>query len=94
MVIRFILYAVIIYVLYRIIRYFLRTKPVQKNNDQFSSGNVQGEDLVEDTVCHTYIPISQSYKKELAGIKYYFCSKECYESFISARNKERQQGEL
>ena len=90
MFIRFIIYAVIIYIIFRIIKHAFITHGAKKNNDKFQSGNMQREELVEDTVCHTYIPISQSYKKELAGIKYYFCSKECCDRFITDRNNEKQ----
>jgi YHS domain-containing protein len=90
MVIRFIIYAIIIYIIFRIIKHAFRTQSAQKNRDHLPSENVQREDLVEDTVCHTYIPLSQSYKKELAGTNYYFCSKECYDKFITARDNERQ----
>jgi YHS domain-containing protein len=90
MVSRFIIYAVIIYIIFRIIKHAFRTQSAQKNKDQSQSENVQREDLLEDPVCHTYIPLSQAYEKELAGIKYYFCSKECCDRFITSRNNERQ----
>jgi YHS domain-containing protein len=82
MLIRFIIFIVVIYLLYRIVKFFRQKKSVGMNNHKFKSMPVAGEDLVEDPVCHTYIPISQSYEKEIAGKTYYFCSKECCENYI------------
>jgi YHS domain-containing protein len=69
-------------------------KSVKKNSDQYQSSSSRGEDLVEDPFCHTYIPVSQAYKKEISGKAYCFCSKECCDSYILWRDKEKQQGEL
>ena len=44
-------------------------------------------DLVEDPVCHTYVPLSQAVKKEISGNDYYFCSKQCSEKYESGKNK-------
>jgi YHS domain-containing protein len=46
-----------------------------------------GEDLVEDPHCHTYVPVSQAYRKEIGGKSYYFCSKECYETYVSEKKQ-------
>lgn len=86
MLIRFIIALVIIYLLYRIIKSFRRPKPVgMDNHHQFRTVKTAppvGEDLVQDPTCHTYVPVSQAYKKEITGKNYYFCSKECYEAYI------------
>ena len=47
---------------------------------------LSGEDLVEDPVCHTYVPLSQAIKKEISGKNYYFCSKQCSEKYLSEKN--------
>jgi YHS domain-containing protein len=82
MLIRIIIIGFVIYLLYRVIKYFRQTKSVNVNNHQFKPARITGEDLVEDPFCHTYIPVSQAYKKEIAGKNYCFCSKECYEAYI------------
>ena len=91
MLIRFIIFSVIIYFFYRIIRYFLQAKSVITNASPAKVSPAGGEDLVQDPACHTYSPVSQSYKKEIAGKNYYFCSKECYEGYILEKSNERQQ---
>lgn len=82
MLIRFIIFLGLIYLLYSIVQSFRQAKSVRMNNQQYKVPPTVGEDLVEDPVCHTYVPVSQAYKKEIAGKNYYFCSKECYENYI------------
>ena len=91
MLIRFIVFFLVIYLLYRIVKFIRQAKSVGMNNYKFKPTPIVGEDLVEDPACHTYIPVSQAYKKEIAGKNYYFCSKECCENYILEKNKERQQ---
>jgi uncharacterized protein len=90
MIIRFIIFLVLIYLLYRIFRYFQKPKSANVNKYKYQPPAVGGEDLVEDQFCHTYVPLSQSYKKEIAGKDYYFCSKECCESYVLQKRRERQ----
>ncbi len=91
MLIRFIIFLVLTYLLYRIIKYFRKQKSVKMNAYQSKVPPSAGEDLVEDPACHTYIPVSQSYKKEIAGKTYYFCSKECCQSYLSEKSNEKSQ---
>jgi YHS domain-containing protein len=90
MLVRFVIIIILLYVLYRIIKLFSTTRSVKNSDHQYKSPSIGGEDLVEDPFCHTYIPVSQACKKEIAGKVCYFCSKECCESYILVRNKERQ----
>jgi uncharacterized protein len=88
MLIRFIIFLVVIYLLYRIVKFFRQAKSVGLNDHhKFKITPTVGEDLVEDPVCHIYVPLSQAYKKEIAGKIYYFCSKECCEGYILEKNK-------
>jgi len=75
------------YVIYRLIISIRREKPLVVQNDNKKTTSALGEELVEDPYCHTYIPISQAYRKEIAGKEHYFCSKECSEKYISVNNK-------
>ena len=91
---RFFVFIIIIYLLYKIFYGVRRVKTESSENQQFESqraygpatGPQAGEDLVEDPVCHTYVPISQAYKKEISGRSYYFCSQACAEKYLS-KNK-------
>ena len=90
MLIRFIIFSVLIYLFYRIIKYFRQMKSIRMNASPIKVTPSGGEDLVQDPVCHTYIPVSQSYKKEIAGKTYYFCSKECLDHYIAEYSNLRR----
>jgi uncharacterized protein len=82
MLIRYLIYFILLYVIYKIIRTIRQTKPFVVHSNQYRSTAAAGEELVEDPYCHTYIPISQACQKEIAGKEHYFCSKECLEKYI------------
>jgi YHS domain-containing protein len=79
---RVIISLLAVYILYQAAKVVvqLKSKTVRENSPSFTTD--KGEELVEDPVCHTYIPVSQAYKKELSGKDYYFCSKKCSDEFI------------
>ena len=81
MLIRFLIFFIVGYVIYKIIKSIQRGKPFVVQNDKNKTTAALGEELVEDIYCHTYIPISQACKKEIAGKEHYFCSKECSEKY-------------
>ena len=78
---RFFIFIILIYILYKVIKNVGQLKPAKNGNYQFKASPVGGEDLVEDPVCHTYVPLSQAFKKEISGNDYYFCSKQCSEKY-------------
>jgi YHS domain-containing protein len=84
---RFFVFIILIYLLYKVIKTVGKLKPAENENYQFKASTVGGEDLVEDPVCHTYVPLSQAFKKEISGNNYYFCSKQCSEKYESGKNK-------
>jgi YHS domain-containing protein len=84
---RFFVFIILIYLLYKVIKTVGKLKPAENENYQFKASSVGGEDLVEDPVCHTYVPLSQAFKKEISGNNYYFCSKQCSEKYESGKNK-------
>jgi YHS domain-containing protein len=84
---RFFVFIILIYVLYKVIKNVGKLKPAKNKNYQFKASPVGGEDLVEDPICHTYVPLSQAFKKEISGNDYYFCSKQCSEKYASGKNK-------
>lgn len=78
---RLIIFIALIYLLYKMIKTFHRLKSERNENLQSKSTTDRGEELVEDPVCHTYIPLSQAYKKTISGKDYYFCSKQCSDKY-------------
>ena len=84
--IRLFIFIILIYLLYKIINEVRQLKSGKKENFQYKSTSTDGEDLVEDPVCHIYVPLSQAFKKQISGRDYYFCSKKCSDEFTLDKN--------
>ena len=55
----------------------LRPKRTPKPQNQSDDGEI----MVEDPQCGTYLPQSDAIKATIAGKQHYFCSKECLKEF-------------
>jgi YHS domain-containing protein len=86
MLFRLFVIIILFYLLYKIINALKKPNLVKNENYQFRSSPTRGEDLVEDPVCHTYVPKSQAYKREISGKDYYFCSKQCSDKHTLEKN--------
>ncbi len=84
---RFLVFIILLYFVYKIIKTVQQPKPESSDNYQFKSTPAGGEDLIEDPVCHTYVPVSQAYKKEISGKTYFFCSQQCSAKYVTKENK-------
>jgi len=87
--VKLIIIAVVLYLGYRIFR-FLQNPPRQGEPKVLRKKEVKGVDLVEDPVCHTYIPLNSVYGKvaEKNGKTVYFCSQKCFEKYRSDTRQE------
>ncbi len=81
-IIKLVIIAGLLYVAYRVYR-FLRTPGQKAEPNVLGRKEVKGIDLVEDPVCHTYIPLNSVYKKVVRrdGEIVYFCSQKCFEQY-------------
>ena len=86
--IRIIIIAILIYLAFRLITGGRRrsTGKDDRNNNQNREMPVS-DTLEEDPVCHKLVPRQQAIKIDHHGKKFYFCSKECCNTFRT------QQGE-
>ena len=81
--IRILIYAIIAYVFYRILKGAFSPK---KEIERTSSGGVIDE-MVQDSFCKTYIPRRESVRKVIEGQEHFFCSNECADKFKSEREE-------
>jgi YHS domain-containing protein len=88
MILRLILAAVILFILYRMIKRFfgIGSKKASPIKGQKMADTAM-EDLVEDPVCHTYLPISKAIVWEENDGKRYFCSEECLKEYRQSKGK-------
>ena len=75
--VRFLIFALLAYLLYRVLRGLVESA-LRSGNGR--SGETVDE-MVQDPSCQTYIPLREAKRKVIGGQEYYFCSKECYEKF-------------
>jgi len=83
--IRLLILAALGYILYRLLfgKNFASTSAAPP---QSAHHNQQADDvLVEDPVCHLYIPQQGADSLTVKGTTYYFCSQECRKKFQSEK---------
>ena len=81
MFLRFILTVITLYLVYRVVKGFFLPSARPPEESPPPTTAINGEDLVEDPYCHTYVPISDAYSVSLDGKTVYFCCKECFEKY-------------
>lgn len=83
MIFKIALGIILIYLFYRLVRTWKRVSGSPK-----ADLPATGEDLVEDPLCHTYVPVTHAHRVEIDGKAVYFCSKKCLERY-TADTKQR-----
>ena len=87
--VRLLVIGVLLYILYKLL-----TGPREKRVSgsrpagQQASGNPVQDILVEDPVCHTYIPKRQAVQLHHDKKMYYFCSDKCCQTFLKDKGVE------
>jgi len=81
--IRLILLILCGFVVYSLISGLLRPGKSQRPE----SRRKEGEAMVEDPQCGTYLPISEAVKATINGHQHYFCSKKCLKEYKKAQEK-------
>lgn len=85
---RIIILAVLCYFLYRLIFAGRKRVKTPKRSDSATSTAVQ-DVLVEDPVCHTYVPQKQAIRAAKDGKIYYFCSEKCCQTFLTGKGEQQ-----
>ena len=86
MIIRLIFTVIIVYFVYRLVKGLFLPSGKRQENFPRKPASIQGEDLVKDPYCGTYVPVSTASKVSINGEELYFCSNECIEKY---RERER-----
>ena len=74
---RYLVLAIALYVLYRIVRGVLGTRREVQNQPE--GGAV--EELVQDAQCKVYVPRRDSVERIIEGRQYFFCSEACAKKY-------------
>ena len=81
--IRLVFIVVLVYILYRLVKstFGFGDKPL-KGRDQ---GVI--DEMVQDPLCKTYIPLREAIRRVINGKELFFCSKDCADKFESETRK-------
>ena len=83
--VKLILYALLTYAVYMIIRFFssLGQSGKTPSPQQMTSGV-----MVKDESCNTYLPKDDAIKELHEGKEYFFCSDACRQKFLESRRPQ------
>ena len=74
---RLLFLAFLAYVLYRLIKGVLSSGRRPQKHDE--RGSI--DEMVQDPMCKTYIPLRDAQRRVLSGKEYFFCSRDCADRF-------------
>jgi len=84
---RIFILAVLFFILYKLL--FGRRKRKQVGGSSAKSQQAVTQDtLVEDPVCHSYVPKKQAIQAIKDGETYYFCSEKCCKTYLDEQGEE------
>lgn len=90
--IRIFILAVLFYILYRLLFGKKKAKKKQSTVTDSPGDSTSQDVLVEDPVCHTYVPKKQAIAAIKNGEKYYFCSDKCCQTFLTENDHDPKTG--
>ncbi len=93
---KFFIYAVFLYVLYRLLTGGRKKKPLgpASNRQGPGAGELAAHDqLVEDPVCHIYIPKRQAIVLYDMDTPVFFCSEQCRKIYCDGLATNRQEND-
>ena len=85
---RLIIISCLLYILYRLLSGLRKKGVYGKNQGAAASGKAVQDVLVEDPVCHTFVPKGQAVQLHHDKKMYYFCSDKCCEMFLKQKGAE------
>jgi len=86
MIFKLVIGVIVIYLLFRFFRKGFPQMGGKAGTAEIRT-DVAGEELVEDPLCHTYVPIGDACRTQIDGKTVYFCSPKCLEQYKSERKR-------
>jgi YHS domain-containing protein len=81
--IRLLLLALLFFLAYTAYNAFVRSLPGRKTLPKDKSR--EGEEMVRDSQCGTFVPRSMALEKSIQGEKHFFCSAKCRDIFTGKK---------
>jgi uncharacterized protein len=82
--VRIILYAVIFWLILKVVGFFTSAGQSRKRPRQ--PKRLSGV-MVKDEICNTYIPKEEAIREVRDGREFFFCSQDCRQKFLKAKKK-------
>jgi YHS domain-containing protein len=79
---RFVFFAILCYLLYRLIKGMLLSAPKKPGGREKTGGPAIVDEMVIDPVCRVYIPKREAITARSQGENVYFCSQECMNKYF------------
>ena len=85
---RIFILAILFFILYRLL--FGGRKKKEVSDTHFQEQKTVAQDtLVEDPVCHSYVPKQQAIQAVKDDTIYYFCSDKCCKTFLEDKGEDK-----
>jgi YHS domain-containing protein len=84
---RFILFCILFYFLYRIIKSLFPSRPPSGSRIVFRNDNAAINEMVQDPQCGIYVAKKDAYANRVGTNMFYFCSEECYRRYLANNTK-------
>lgn len=84
--IRFIIFAILCYVLYRLIKSLALPSPTTSKKSFTQSHGTITDEMVMDPHCRVYIPKREAITAKIGGETLYFCSNECKKKYLEEKH--------
>lgn len=85
--IRFIIFAILSYILYRLVKSLVLPPPAKPDKHVSQSDRAITDEMIMDPYCHVYIPKREAITAKIAGETLYFCSEECKKKYLKEKHK-------
>jgi len=82
--IKILMLILLCFVGYSMLQGLINPKPKKEKRGWMSRRqprNIEGEQMVEDPQCGTFIPLSDAVSANIKGKQHYFCSKKCLKEY-------------
>lgn len=86
MIFKLVIGVIVIYLLFRLFRKGFPQMGGKTGPAEIRTA-VAGEELVEDPLCHTYVPIGDACRTQIDGKTVYFCSSKCLEQYKNEKKR-------
>ena len=90
---RFIIFCVLIYFLFRLLRSFFSPRPSVDSRGLFRNKTDAVNEMVQDPQCGVYVAKKDAYVNRKGTKVLYFCSEECGHKYLSNNNRKTEKGE-